>query len=181
MPSRSQVRVYLIPARPGDLNFAKSVRDAMTANRAAGASWNWLVPDSNPAAIVAGPCTPTGCPPTLRSDPAEPVRPRRPHGRTHRGVITWPPVYWLFVFEGGVIGSGLRREEHAEAVVLDVREASGDAAVELDEAVDRLGAAVGGAGVEVGQERVLPLAQGPAQPGEVPRFSAAFMWAAARG
>jgi hypothetical protein len=39
-----------------------------------------------------------------------------------------------------------------------VSEASGDAAVEFDEPVDRFGAAVGcAAGVEVGQERLPPL------------------------
>ena len=39
--------------------------------------------------------------------------------------------------------------------------------MEFDEAVDGFGAAVGGAGVEVGQERLLPLAQGPAQAGDL--------------
>ena len=51
--------------------------------------------------------------------------------------------------------------------VAQVRGAVGnlrDAAVELDEPVDCLGAAVAGAvGVEVGQERVLPLSQGSAE------------------
>ena len=42
---------------------------------------------------------------------------------------------------------------------------AGDALVEFDEFVDRLGAAVvGAAGVEVGQERVAPLLQRLAQP-----------------
>ena len=45
-------------------------------------------------------------------------------------------------------------------VVVAVAETSGDAAVELDEAVDGFRAAVGGAvGLEVAQERLLPLAQ----------------------
>lgn len=39
--------------------------------------------------------------------------------------------------------------------------------MELDEPVDGLGATVGGsAGVEVGQERVLPLSEGAAEPGD---------------
>ena len=59
-------------------------------------------------------------------------------------------------------------EEHAEAVVVAVAEASGDAAVEFDEAVDGFGAAVAGAvGVEVGQERAAPAAQGLAQAGDL--------------
>jgi len=46
---------------------------------------------------------------------------------------------------------------------VEVSEAAGDASVELDEAVDRLGAAVVRAvGFEVAQERFTPLAQGPA-------------------
>jgi len=58
-------------------------------------------------------------------------------------------------------------EEHAEAVVVAVAEASGDAAVELDEAVDGFGAAVAGAvGVEVAQERRAPLLQGAAEAGD---------------
>jgi hypothetical protein len=49
-----------------------------------------------------------------------------------------------------------------------VAEAAGDAAVEFDEAVDGFGAAVAGAvGVEVGQERALPAAQGLAEPGDL--------------
>jgi hypothetical protein len=52
-------------------------------------------------------------------------------------------------------------EQHAQPVVLAVAETAGNAAVELDEAVDRFGAAVvGTAGVEVGQERFAPLLEG---------------------
>src|SRR3954470_2480673 len=59
-------------------------------------------------------------------------------------------------------------EEHAEAVVVAVAEAAGDAAVEFDESVDGFGAAVAGAGgVEVGQERGPPAAQGLAEPGDL--------------
>ena len=57
-------------------------------------------------------------------------------------------------------GSGLESsggQEHAEAVVGQVAVAAGEAAVELDDAVDGFGAAVvGSAGGEVGEERVLP-------------------------
>lgn len=49
--------------------------------------------------------------------------------------------------------------------MLSVAEAASDAAVELDEAVDRFGAAVAGAaGVEVGQERLAPLLERLAEP-----------------
>ena len=52
-------------------------------------------------------------------------------------------------------------EEHPEAVVVAVAEAAGDAAVELDEAVDGFGAAVAGAvGVEVAEERRCATASG---------------------
>lgn len=56
-----------------------------------------------------------------------------------------------FWWGGGVEAAG--DEEHAEAVVVGVAVAAGDAAVELDDPVDRFGAAVAGAGGgEVGQE-----------------------------
>ena len=65
-------------------------------------------------------------------------------------------------------GQSAADEEHAQPVVVAVAEAAGDAAVELDEPVDCLGAAVAGAvGVEVGQERVLPLSQGSAEAGDL--------------
>jgi len=49
-------------------------------------------------------------------------------------------------------------------VVVAVAEAAGDAAVELDESVDRFGAAVvGAAGLEVGREGLPPLFQGLAE------------------
>src|SRR5660398_286044 len=61
-----------------------------------------------------------------------------------------------------------RQEEHREAVVVAVAESAGDSSVELDEAIDGLRATVGGAvGVEVAQERLTPLAQGPAQAGDL--------------
>src|SRR5660397_269719 len=61
-----------------------------------------------------------------------------------------------------------RQEEHPEAVVVAVAESSGDSSVELDEAIDGLRATVGGTvGVEVAQERFTPLAQGPAQAGDL--------------
>jgi len=48
--------------------------------------------------------------------------------------------------------------------VFAVAEAAGDGAVQLDQAVDRFGAAVAGAaGVEVGQERLAPLLERLAQ------------------
>ena len=59
-------------------------------------------------------------------------------------------------------------QKHAQAVVVAVAEAAGDAAVELNEAVDGFGAAVGGAGgVEVGQELAAPLLEGPAEAGDL--------------
>ena len=62
----------------------------------------------------------------------------------------------------GVEASG--DEEHAEAVVLDVADPAGDAAAQLDDPVDGLGAAVARAvGIEVGQERCPPSTQGLAQ------------------
>src|SRR3954451_15270216 len=71
-------------------------------------------------------------------------------------------------FCAGVLAGASGDEEHAEAVVVAVAEAAGDAAVEFDEAVDGFGAAVAGAaGVEVGQERGLPAAQGLAEPGDL--------------
>src|SRR3954468_9116407 len=68
-------------------------------------------------------------------------------------------------FCAGVLAGASGDEEHAESVVVAVAEAAGDAAVEFDEAVDGFGAAVAGAvGVEVGQERGPPAAQGLAEP-----------------
>ena len=59
-------------------------------------------------------------------------------------------------------------EEHPEPVVVAVAEAAGDAVVELDEAVDGFGAAVVRAGGgEVGQERLAPLLQAPAEAGDL--------------
>ena len=46
------------------------------------------------------------------------------------------PIWWG---SGGEAAGG---EEHAEAVVVSVAVAAGEAAVELDDAVDRLGTAV---------------------------------------
>ncbi|MEZ5085255.1 MAG: hypothetical protein R2722_03050 [Tessaracoccus sp.] len=61
-------------------------------------------------------------------------------------------------------GESAADEEHAQPVVVSVAEAAAIVAVELDEPVDGLGAAVGGsAGVEVGQEGVPPLLEGAAQ------------------
>ena len=58
-------------------------------------------------------------------------------------------------------------EEHSEAVVVWVAEAAGDAAVEFDEAVDGLCAAVAGAAcVEVAEELAAPLFQGAAEAGD---------------
>jgi hypothetical protein len=55
-------------------------------------------------------------------------------------------------------------QEHSEAVVVSVAVAAGQAAVELDDPVDGFGAAIRCAlRGEVGQERVAPAAQGPAQ------------------
>src|SRR5690625_1918268 len=69
-------------------------------------------------------------------------------------VFTGSPDIWW--------GSRLQSsgdEEHSESVVGEVAVAAGQAAVEFDDAVDGLGAAVvGSAGGEVGQERVLPAA-----------------------
>jgi len=60
------------------------------------------------------------------------------------------------------------REDHPEPVVDWVAEASGDAAVEFDDAVDGLGpAVVGSAGGEVGQELLAPGSQGSAEPGDL--------------
>lgn len=62
---------------------------------------------------------------------------------------------WLFGHPvGGSWGESAGGEEHAEAVVLAVAIAAGEAAVELDDPVDRLGAAVvRAARGEVRQER----------------------------
>ena len=57
-------------------------------------------------------------------------------------------------------------QEHAESVVLEVAEPTGDVAAELDDPVDRFGAAVACAvGVEVRQQRHTPAAQCLAEPG----------------
>ena len=77
------------------------------------------------------------------------------------------PLPRLFLPEVGA-GESAADEEHPESVVVAVAEAAGDAAVELDEAVDRLGPAVVRAvGVEVGQERRAPSFQGPAEPSDL--------------
>lgn len=60
------------------------------------------------------------------------------------------------------------RSMRSQSVVLAVAEAAGDAAVELDQAVDALGATIAGAaGVEVGQEGVLPLLEGATKSGDL--------------
>src|SRR4051794_25377306 len=57
------------------------------------------------------------------------------------------------------------REERAESVVVAVAKAAGDAPVELDQSVDRFGAAVARTvGVEVAEERLPPLLQGAPEP-----------------
>src|SRR5690625_516944 len=62
-----------------------------------------------------------------------------------------------FRWGSGVESAGC--EEHAEAVVGEVAVAAGEAAVELDDAVDGLGApVVGPVGGEVGQKCVFPAA-----------------------
>lgn len=64
----------------------------------------------------------------------------------------------------GSWGEAACDEEHAEAVVVLVVEAWGDAAVEFDESVDGLGAAgVRPAGGEVAQELAVPPVQGRAE------------------
>ncbi len=66
---------------------------------------------------------------------------------------------WLFGHLVGSWGEASCGEEHAEAVVVQVAVAAGEAAVEFDDAVDGFGAAVvRAAGGEVGQERVAPAA-----------------------
>ena len=66
------------------------------------------------------------------------------------------------------VGECSADEEHAEAVVVWVAEASGYAAVEFDEAIDGFGAAVvRSAGVEVAEEFAAPLLQGPSQAGHI--------------
>ena len=68
----------------------------------------------------------------------------------------------------GLWGEAAGDEEHSESVVVGVAEAAGDAAVEFDQPVDGLGpAVVGAAGVEVGQERRLPLFQCASEPGDL--------------
>src|SRR5690606_35587769 len=65
----------------------------------------------------------------------------------------------------GSRGEAASDQEHAEAVVVEVAVAAGDAPVQLDDAVHGLGSSVGGAvGGEVGQERVPPAAQRAAEP-----------------
>ena len=69
---------------------------------------------------------------------------------------------------GGSWGESAGGEEHAEAVVVAVAEAAGDATVELDQTVHGFGAAVAGAtGVEVAEELGAPLPQRPAQAGDL--------------
>jgi len=76
----------------------------------------------------------------------------------------WGSLYLRWGHESRGVGKSASDEEHAEAVVVAVAEAAGDAAVELDEAVDGFGAAVVCAGGgEVDQERLAPLLQGPAR------------------
>src|SRR5690606_19497160 len=59
-------------------------------------------------------------------------------------------------------------QEHPEPEVLEVAVAAGQAPVELDDAVHGFGSSVGGAvGGEVGQERVPPATQRPAEPGDL--------------
>lgn len=59
-----------------------------------------------------------------------------------------------------VTGLVLPHEEHPQPIVVAVAEAAGDAAVELDEAVDRFGSAVARTvGVEVAEELAAPLTQ----------------------
>jgi hypothetical protein len=66
------------------------------------------------------------------------------------------------------VGERAADEEHSEAVVVSVPKAADDAAVELDEAVDGLGAAVAcAAGVEVAEELAAPLPQRPSQAGDL--------------
>src|SRR5690606_31537325 len=68
----------------------------------------------------------------------------------------------------GSRGEAASDQEHAEAVVVEVAVAAGDAPVQLDDAVHGLGSSVGGAvGGEVGQERVPPAAQRAAEPGDL--------------
>jgi hypothetical protein len=65
-------------------------------------------------------------------------------------------------------GQAAGDEEHAEAVVAAVAEASGDAAVELDEPVHGFGAAVARAvGVEVAEEGLAPLLERAAEAGDL--------------
>jgi hypothetical protein len=66
------------------------------------------------------------------------------------------------------VGESAGGEDHLEPVVGWVAEASGDAAVELDDAVDGFGAAVAGAsGGEVGQELFAPGTQCSAEAGDL--------------
>ncbi|MPM79463.1 hypothetical protein SDC9_126497 [bioreactor metagenome] len=66
------------------------------------------------------------------------------------------------------MGEASGGEEYAEAVVVAVAVAAGEAAVEFDDPVDGLGAAiVGPAGGEVGQERCPPASEGPPESGDL--------------
>lgn len=68
--------------------------------------------------------------------------------RRLRALPDFSDIWW------GLWGEASGGEEHAEAVVLSVAVAAGEAAVEFDDSVDGFGAAVvRAAGGEVGQER----------------------------
>src|SRR5690606_11044058 len=68
----------------------------------------------------------------------------------------------------GSWGEAAGGEEHAEAIIVAVAEAAGEASVEFDDPVHGFGAAVvRSAGGEVGQECGLPAAQGAAQAGDL--------------
>src|SRR4051794_10764913 len=62
------------------------------------------------------------------------------------------------------VGEPSGGQDHSQSIVGWVAKATGDASVEFDDAVDRFGAAVAGpSSGEVGQELLLPGAQGPTE------------------
>lgn len=66
------------------------------------------------------------------------------------------------------VGGACGGEERSESVVVMVAVSAGGASAEFDDAVDCFrGAVAGPVCVEVGQQRVFPLSQGPAQTGDL--------------